>query len=103
MSSINVSSFFVKLALVARTGQTVDVTLMLIVHLSPLAGIKKSDKSAEIYRRSEAKHAMITKAIFRVAGFLGIVLNAISAILPILYACFNFPSPDKWILAIEIQ
>lgn len=68
-----------------------------------IAGMKRSSESSAIYHRIEATHSRITALSFRMLVLAGAVFYAIPVILPISYACFSHPVPEKWILPLDIQ
>lgn len=72
--------------------------------LKLFAGILISDESSGIYRRIEAKHALITTLLFRGLRLAGIIFYMIPTIVcPVWYACFRYPAPEKWFRPVSMQ
>lgn len=70
---------------------------------STFAGMQKSTQSTAIYHRIEAKHEMVSRFVFRAFNIGVIAFALISAAFPVSYICFGYPTPDMWILPMEIQ
>lgn len=61
-------------------------------------------ENAEIFKKLEQTHAFITHNFFFKAPILTIFIPCmVAGLFPISYAIVGYPTPDKWIVPIEIQ
>lgn len=76
----------------------IETLLCALNVLNHLVGCKRSSQSSEIYVKTEQLFSLITDIMIKVSIFFTVFIFVGSAMFPILYAVFEFPSPDLWYL-----
>lgn len=66
-------------------------------------GSNESAQSRQIYEQAERKHSVFAAILEKtlIVGLSAVLL--IAPILPISYALFGYPAPDRWTLPLQIQ